>query len=892
MIRVSNLRCEYKENPIGIDVRHPRISWVIESDDRNVMQAAYQIQVSTDSDFKDLVWDTGKVESDESIHVEYKGQPLKSRTRYYYRVRVWDRASRISDWSEIAFWEMGLLKSDEWVARWITPRFEGNLSETQACPMMRRVFEVYGKVRSARIYATSLGLYELHLNGKRVGDFFFTPGWTSYNKRLQYQTYDVTEMLKEGQNAIGVILGNGWYKGDLTWEGRRNIYGDRLAALIQMHIIYEDGREQVIVSDRSWKASTGPILMSEIYHGEIYDARLEKPGWDEANYDDSDWYDVEELDKPKDIIVAQEGPPVRIVQQIKPVAILTTPAGETVLDMGQNMVGWVRFAVEGPAGSKVVLQHAEVLDKDGNFYTANLRSAKQTIEYILKGDGREVFEPHFTFQGFRYVKLVEYPGQPSLDDFVGMVVHSDMELTGSFECSNPLVNKLQQNILWSQKGNFVDVPTDCPQRDERLGWTGDAQVFIRTACFNMNVASFFTKWLKDLKADQLSDGGVPFVIPNVLGEDRHSSAAWGDAAVICPWTIYLCYGDKKILEEQYDSMKAWVEYIRRQGDNEYLWNTGFHFGDWLGLDAKEGSYVGATAIDFIATAFYAYSTKLLVKAAKVLGKSEDVEEYSKLYENIVDAFRKEFVTPTGRLAVPTQTAHVLALMFDLVEEKDRKRTVDTLVDYIKKNEYHLTTGFVGTPYLCHALSQNGYSDVAYKLLFQTDYPSWLYQVTKGATTIWEHWDGIKPDGSFWSPDMNSFNHYAYGSIGDWLYRVVAGIDTDEERSGYKHIYIKPTLGGGLTYVKAELKSMYGKIKSEWRIQDDQIEISICVPHNTTATVVLPFAMPDAVYENDKCLKETEGILDYQAVDDGVKIEVGSGEYNFRYKMQKSGILLK
>ncbi|MFO7296776.1 MAG: family 78 glycoside hydrolase catalytic domain, partial [Clostridia bacterium] len=341
------------------------------------------------------------------------------------------------------------------------------------------------------------------------GDFFFTPGWTSYNKRLQYQTYDVTEMLKEGQNAIGVILGNGWYKGDLTWEGRRNIYGDRLAALIQMHIIYEDGREQVVVSDRSWKASTGPILMSEIYHGEIYDARLEKPGWDEANYDDSDWYDVEELDKPKDIIVAQEGPPVRIVQQIKPVAILTTPAGETVLDMGQNMVGWVRFAVEGPAGSKVVLQHAEVLDKDGNFYTANLRSAKQTIEYILKGDGREVFEPHFTFQGFRYVKLVEYPGQPSLDDFVGMVVHSDMELTGSFECSNPLVNKLQQNILWSQKGNFVDVPTDCPQRDERLGWTGDAQVFIRTACFNMNVASFFTKWLKDLKADQLSDGGVP-----------------------------------------------------------------------------------------------------------------------------------------------------------------------------------------------------------------------------------------------------------------------------------------------------------------------------------------------------------------------------------------------
>jgi len=892
MLEVYNLRCEYKNNPIGIDVKKPRISWGIRSDERNVLQAAYQIQVYTDKEFNSILWDSGKVDSEESIHIEYKGEPLKSRTRYYYRVRVWDQRGRASDWSQVAFWEMGLLDASEWVARWITPRIGDNPSDLQACPLMRKDFEVQGRVKCARVYATSLGLYELHLNGKRVGDYFFTPGWTSYNKRLQYQTYDVTEMLKEGQNAIGVILGNGWYRGNLAWEGRKNIYGDKLAALIQMHIVYEDGREQVIVSDGSWKASTGPILMSEIYHGEIYDARLEKPGWDQPNYDDSDWYGVEELDKPKDIIVAQEGPPVRIVEQIKPVAIFTTPAGETVLDMGQNMAGWVRFAVEGPAGSKVVLQHAEVLDKEGNFYTENLRKAKQTIEYILKGEGREVFEPHFTFQGFRYVKLVEYPGQPSLDDFEGMVVYSDMEPTGSFECSNPLINRLQLNIQWSQKGNFIDVPTDCPQRDERLGWTGDAQVFIRTACFNMNVASFFAKWLKDVKADQLSNGGMPFVIPNVLGEDHHSSAAWGDAAVICPWTVYLCYGDRRILEEQYDSMKAWVEYIRHQGDNEYLWNTGFHFGDWLGLDAKEGSYVGATAIDYIATAFYAYSTSLLVKAAKVLGKTDDVEEYSKLYENILDAFRKEFVTPTGRLAVPTQTAHVLALMFNLIEEKDRKRTIETLVDYIKKNKYHLTTGFVGTPYLCHVLSQNGYSDVAYKLLLQTDYPSWLYQVTKGATTIWEHWDGIKPDGSFWSADMNSFNHYAYGSIGDWLYRVVAGIDTDEERPGYKHIYIKPTIGEGLTYARAELKSMYGKIKSEWKLQDDAMEISICVPHNTVATVILPFAALDTVYESGKRLTEAEGILEHEAVDGGVKLEIGSGEYVFSYKIQSSDVAHK
>ena len=886
MIQVINLRCEYKNNPVGIGVRNPRISWIIQSDERNVMQAAYHIQVAMDKSFEFPVWDTGRVDSDQSVHVEYKGQPLQSRTRYYYRVRVWDQKGRVSDWSKTAFWETGLLDTGEWVAAWITPEGVDNSAELRACPMMRKVFEVNGKVRCARIYATSLGLYQLRLNGQKVGDFLFTPGWTSYENRLQYQTYDVTEMLNGGKNSIGVILGDGWYRGNLAWKHQRNVYGDKLAALIQLHIVYQDGTEQVVITDKSWKASTGPILMSEIYHGEIYDARLEKTGWDMPGYDDSDWNSVIELDHPKNILVAQEGPPVRAIRYIKPVSLFTTPAGERVLDMGQNMVGWVRFSVEGPKGSKVVLQHAEVLDRDGNFYTENLRTARQTIEYTLKGTGREVFEPNFTFQGLRYEKLVEYPGQPSIEDFVGVVVHSDMELTGSFECSNPLINRLQENIQWSQRGNFLDVPTDCPQRDERLGWTGDAQVFIRTACFNMNVASFFTKWRRDLRAEQRDNGGVPHVIPDVLRDGVHSSSAWGDAAVICPWTIYLCYGDRRLLEEQYESMKAWVEYIRHQGENEYLWNTGFHFGDWLGLDAREGSYVGATATDYIATAFYAYSTSLVVKAAQVLGRAEDVENYSSLHENIIDAFRKEFVTPNGRLAVPTQTAHVLALMFNLVEEKDRKRVIDTLVEYIKKNECHLTTGFVGTPYLCHVLSQNGYSDVAYKLLMQTDYPSWLYQVVKGATTIWEHWDGIKPDGSFWSPDMNSFNHYAYGSIGDWLYRVVAGINIDPEKPGYKHIYINPVFGGDLTFARAEHQSMYGKIRSGWKIGDDgKIQVSIVVPHNTTATVVLPGARLDLVREGGKGLDQAEGILEYDAVDNGVMLRISSGEYLFQYEMK-------
>lgn len=884
VLKVVNPRCEYKENPIGIDVMMPRFSWQIQAIGRNILQTGYRIQVSEeDGLFRNIIWDSGKVESDQSIHVEYGGPDLKSRTRYYYRIKIWDNKGNQSDWSENAFWEMGILNQDEWVAEWITPKLITEDTELQACPMFRRDFEIRKSIKKARIYATSLGLYYLELNGHRVGDWLLTPGWTSYNNRLQYQTYDVTSLIKEGKNAIGAVVGVGWYKGNLAWENNRNIFGDKLALLMQMHISYEDGSEDVIISDGEWKTSTGPILMSEIYHGEKYDARLEKPGWSSADYDDGDWSQVAILYHPKDILVAQENEPVRRIEEIKPIDIINTPEGETVIDMGQNMVGWVRFTVEGNKGDQVILKHAEVLDKHGNFYIDNLRSAKQTIEYTLKGEGKEIFEPNFTFQGFRYVKIEKYPKEPALDDFVGVVIHSDLEQTGSFECSDPLINQLQHNILWGQKGNFVDVPTDCPQRDERLGWTGDAQVFIRTACFNMNVASFFSKWLKDLEADQLENGAVPHVIPNVLGEDSCASAAWADAAVICPWTIYLCYGDKRILENQYDSMKAWVEYIRRQGDNEYLWNTGFHFGDWLALDAKEGSYVGATAKDYIATAFYAYSTAILKETAQILGRDEDVKEYGQLLEKIKENFQKEFVTPNGRLAVPTQTAYVLALAFDLVSPEHRQRAIDTLAQYIHENDDHLTTGFVGTPYLCLVLSQNGYNDLAYKLLQQKDYPSWLYPITKGATTIWEHWDGIKKDGSFWSADMNSFNHYAYGSIGDWLYRVAAGIDTCKQKAGYKHIVIKPQPGPGLSYVKAALKSMYGEIKSSWYDKGDTMELTIAIPANTTATVVLPYVQSiEEVYEGDIKLKDVEGILSSRELESGVELEIGSGEYCFSF----------
>ncbi|CAG7643051.1 family 78 glycoside hydrolase catalytic domain [Paenibacillus allorhizosphaerae] len=890
-LQVVRLKCEYKNNPLGLDVRKPRLGWNIEASRRNTNQSAYRIHVSKeDPDFNTLVWDTGTIDSDQSVHIVYEGTQLEPRTRYYYRVRVWDDQGTGSEWSSSAYWETGLMETSAWKAEWISPSRKpsdgtGDKPAEEPADYVRKPFTSPGKVRSARIYATALGLYTLYLNGRRVSDDLFTPGWTSYNKRLQYQTYDVTGLIGQGENVVGAVLADGWYKGNLAWKGVRNLYGDRRAFLMQLHVKFEDGSEQVWSTDRSWHvSSSGPIRMAELYHGEQYDATLELTGWSSPDYNASSWTLAEVLDHPKGHLVAQENDPTRVVEDIQPIAVIHTPKGETVIDMGQNMVGWVRFTVNASAGHRIVLEHAEVLDKEGNFYTANLRSAKQRIEYICKGGDAETYEPHFTFQGFRYVKVEGWDGEPDLSSFTGRVIHTDMDHTGFFECSDPLINQLQHNILWGQKGNFLDIPTDCPQRDERLGWTGDAQVFIRTAAFNMNVAPFFTKWLRDLKADQFEDGAVPHVIPDALPADHtHSSAAWGDAAVICPWTVYLCYGDTRILEEQYDSMKAWVEYMRRQGDNEFLRNTGFHYGDWLGLDAKEGSYRGATPNDYIATAFYAYSTSLLAKTAEILGNAQDAEQYRLLHRRIVEAFNKEFVTPAGRLAAPTQTAHVLALMFDLVDGAVRRRVAGTLAKMVEQNKDRLTTGFVGTPYLCHVLSQNGYHETAVKLVLQKEYPSWLYSVLKGATTMWEHWDGIKPDGSFWSTAMNSYNHYAYGSIGDWMYQVLAGLDTDRETVGYKHLQIRPQPSDGFEWVRAKLVTMYGTVESGWRKQPDgRLTVEITLPPNTTASVELPKALLAEVQENGRRAETAEGIISCRQAEGNVRLRLGSGTYTFSY----------
>lgn len=552
--------------------------------------------------------------------------------------------------------------------------------------------------------------------------------------------------------------------------------------------------------------------------------------------------------------------------------------------MGQNMVGWMKFRLTAPAGTTVTLRHAEVLDKEGNFYTANLRSAQETIRYTSKGAGTETFEPHFTFQGFRYVAVSGWPAEVKPEDFTGIVVHSAMERTGTFETSNPMLNQLEHNIIWGQKGNFLDVPTDCPQRDERLGWTGDAEVFAPTASFNFDTAGFYTKWLKDVALDQEDDGAVPFVIPNALSHETRkgaaASAGWADVSVIVPWTVYQAFSDKRILEAQYPSMKAWVEYMRRQAGERYIWSNGFSFGDWLAFATTNPDYPGATTDkDLIQTAYFARSTELLARTAQVLGKKEDATEYAGLEEKIVAAFQREFVTPNGRLSSNTQTAYALALAFGLLPESQRADAAARLAADVRKFG-HLTTGFLGTPVLCQTLSDYGYLDEAYMLLNRTEYPSWLYPVTKGATTIWERWDGQKPDGSFQDVGMNSFNHYAYGAIGDWMYRVVAGIELDEQAPGYKHILLEPHPGGGLTHASASVESMYGHVSSGWAIADGKLTFTIAVPANTTATVRLPNAKLEEVSESGKPLASRSDISHARQTGDAVLLDVGSGKYVF------------
>ena len=885
-LSAQNLLVENKTNPIGIDIAVPRFSWQLISDKRNVRQTAYEIRVSDNLDIlnnKNILWTSGKVFSDSSVHVSYKGKELQSNKKYYWQVRTWNNKDKSKLlWSPPATWQMGLLNASDWKAKWITPGYVED-SVMRPSPIFRKEFSTNKTIVSATAYITSHGFYEAAINGKRVGDAYLTPGWTSYKNRLQYQVYDVTDLLQKGTNAIGVTLGNGWYRGIIGFRNNIDFYGKDIALLLQVNITYSDGSTGIVISDDSWKSSTAEIRYDEIYNGETIDARDEKTGWTLPGYDDHNWSGVKVADFSKDVLVSTENEPVKKHETFKPVRIFKTPAGEEVIDFGQNLVGWVRLKVKGNAGDTITISHAEVLDKEGNFYTANLRQAKAQDTYILKGGEEETFEPHFTWHGFRFIKVEGYRGELKPENFTAVAIYSDMEPTGTFTSSNALINQLQHNIQWGQKGNFLDVPTDCPQRDERLGWTGDAQVFSRTATFNMNVDNFFAKWLKDVAADQI-DGDVPFVIPNVEGPNAAGSTGWADVATIVPWNVYLAYGDKRVLENQYSSMKGWVEYMHRKSTND-LWNTGFHFGDWLFYRPFDDNDGRAAVTDkyLIAQCFYAHSTQLLINAAKVLGKQDDAATYSSLLQKIKDAFLKEYMTPNGRLVSGTQTAYVLALNFDMLPESLRTQAAERLAENVKSYNNHLTTGFLGTPYLCHVLTRFGYDSIAYKLLLQQTYPSWLYPVKMGATTIWERWDGIKPDSTFETPGMNSFNHYSYGAIGDWMYRSMAGIDTYEDGPGYKHIKVKPHIGGNFTTVSASLDTYYGRLSNSWKIENNTLTMNVEIPCNTSATIYVPADNVNSVSESGIAIDKVKDININGTENGYVVLETGSGSYHFSVK---------
>ena len=899
-LQIGQLRAEHLSNPLGIDIARPRLSWVLDSSARGQRQTAYQIVVASSPELlaagQGDLWDSGQVASDQSIDVAYAGAALQAGQRAWWQVRAWDNDSQPSAYSAPAFWELGLLTRDAWRGQWIGARLAGGAYTTSPAPFLRARFTIDRPVARARLYATALGVYEPHLNGRVVGDDVFAPGWTDYDIRVQYQAYDVTDLLRLGENVLGAILGDGWYAGYVGWLERQR-YGDRPKFLAQLAITFADGSTQTIATDASWKTSFGPILESDMIMGESYDARRELPGWDAPGYDDARWLPVERFADSGMALTAMRGPTVKRILELAPIAdpaeLKDGPNSKWIFDLGQNMVGRLRLKVSGPAGSTITLRHAEVLNPDGTLYITNLRTARQTDHYTLKGGGEEIWEPRFTFHGFRYAELSGYPGTPTRDTLTGVVVHSAMPQTGSFECSDPLINQLQHNIEWGQRGNFVDVPTDCPQRNERLGWTGDAQVFIRTAAFNFDVAGFFTSWTQDVADAQSPAGAYPMVVPNpVVRKDRGSTwpaaaidggPAWADAGVICPWTIYLCYGDAGLLADRYESMRRYAEFLNdtsRDGIRCFADYDGWHgFGDWLALDGSTDRF-GITSKELLGTAFFAYSTRLVAESARVLGKTEDAERYQARFEEVRRAFQARFVTPRGLIGSATQTCYVLALYFDLLPAELRPAALAELVRDIELRGNHLSTGFVGTPYLTWVLSEGGHAEVAYKLLKQTSWPSWLYSVTQGATTIWERWDGWTHDRGFQDPSMNSFNHYAYGAIGAWMYAAIGGIDLDPQRPGYKHIVMRPLPGGDLTSAKAELRSVYGPIRSAWAIEHGAFDWRITLPANTSATVYVPAAAGAEVREGDAAAAEAADVRLLRHDADAAVFEVGSGEYHF------------
>lgn len=1044
---IDNLRCEYQVNPLGIDIMNPRFYWQIKDSRRGAKQIAYQILVSSslqklnngDGD----IWNSGRVKSEQSAHVDYAGTDLESYKTYYWKVKIWDKNGNKSAFSKPASWEMGILSEEEWQANWIgneivvqskeeieqtwqwkewiwhptetgsnvpvyfrkkvilpkgkkvtsalmrltaDNKFKANFNGIElgsgnswqnvydfditglikkeniiAVEAENTIGDVFGllfslkisfddgteiyigadkntkgwktsnknfsnwknytfndtqwkeikllgdyesgswdkiddkdeynaprpvlvrneikinkKMKRARAYVTGLGGYVMHINGKRVGDAVFTPGWTDYPKRIQYQTFDVGKLLHKGDNAIGAILGNLWWSSGLGWRGSVSYSKGPLRFFMQLVVDYEDGTSETFVTDENWKVHDAPILKATLYNGEKYDARLEEEGWKEVKFDDSKWMSVAILDKEEGKLVAQQAPLIRIKKEIKPIHISSPSDSVYIVDMGQNFAGWARLKVQGEAGTKIKMRFAETLKPDGNVFTDNLRRAEATDEYILKGGGIEEWQPDFTYHGFRYIEVTGFPGEPGLDAFTGLVVHSDAPVTGEFSCSNELINKIQENITWGQASNMYSVPTDCPQRDERLGWMGDAQAFAATASYNMDMINFFNKWMYDITDGQDDDGAVHDVNP-VIVVNGPAAPGWGDAVFVVPWVMYNFYGDKRILEENYEAIVAWVEYMRSKSEGDLYEKSGY--GDWVAVEKSPSEPIGS--------AYYFYGAKMISTMAKILGKVEDEKKYKELAGKIAKAFNeKHFDAKNSTYTGNTQTANLIPLNFGIVPKDKKNDVAAKIAENVIENDNHLTTGFLGVSLLLPTLSNYGYNDLAYKVASQKTYPSWGYTIEKGATSIWELWNGDTE-----SPSMNSRNHFALGSCGEWFYAYLGGIKPSSDMPGFKKIILAPMPVEDLDWAEASLKTTYGTINSHWKRNKKSITYSFTVPVNTTAEFQLPLLKEgiDSVKESDTILYQNDqfipshGIELLETTKNIVRISLASGKYSFEVK---------
>jgi alpha-L-rhamnosidase len=901
-MKATYLRCEYRQNPLGIDVPQPRLSWIVEGNGRGLGQSAYRVLVASSPDLlakdKADLWDSGKVASSQTVHIIYSGKTLASRARCFWKVRAWDRDGKETAWSKPASWTMGLLKKSDWKGKWVAMETEllkrlsgvSDLAkQTPPPPYLRKGFEVKKKVVRATLYATARGLFEVEINGKAVSADIFAPEWTDYFRRIQYRTYDVTKLLAKGGNAIGAVLGDGWYAGYVGWQKTRGRYGLQTSFMGQLEIDYADGSKETVATDRTWKTTLGPIRSSDFMAGERYDARLELPGWSKGSFDDSGWPGVEVVQTPDVPLVWQASEPVLVTKELAPVKMTQPARGVYVFDIGQNIAGFVRLKVSAPIGTAVQIRHAERLNPDGTIYTENLRRAKATDAYICKGKGVETYRPRFTFHGFQYVEITGLPSRPDKDTVTALAINSATPPAGSFECSNKLINRLYKNITWGQRGNFLSVPTDCPQRDERLGWMGDAEVFIETASRNMDVAAFFTKWMVDVEDAQDEEGRFPDIAPrlredvNFVGLDKlRASAAWADAGVIVPWTVYRNYADTRIIERHWAAMTRWMEWLERVNPQYHRVNElSNNYGDWLCIPADESFGTTSPMKELLATAFWAFDAKCMAEMAAALMNKGQVSHYHDLFEKIRAKFQQVYVQAGGRLSVETQTAYLLALAFDLLNREDRRPAAVRLVELLKENGWHLSTGFVGIRLLNPVLTEMGYADVAYRLLNNRTYPSWLYPVTHGATTIWERWDGWTTEKGFGDAGMNSFNHYSLGSVGQWLFSDVAGISADKSAAGYERIVIKPYVGGGLKFARASYRSMRGTISTSWKLNGEKLTLDVTIPANTMALMYVPATDKLQVTEGGRLPAHCK-CLTFLRYESGFAVFIaGSGRYSFR-----------